>query len=145
MKIAVFHNVPGGGAKRAILEITRRLAARGHTLVELCPSTAEVERYSLSPFIQARQIMPLPWPLWERRIPFVTPYLQAGANLAGAARYHRRSREMARRLEGESFDLLFANDCSILLNPPIAGYARIPTLLNIQHGSHLSCEAGNER
>ena len=32
MRIAVFHNLPAGGAKRALYEQARRLRERGHTL-----------------------------------------------------------------------------------------------------------------
>lgn len=141
MKIAVYHNVPAGGAKRAIFEMVKGLARRGHTLVELVPSTANTDWCDLMPYIAARQVFPLDWPVWRTRVPLLTPYLHSLTFIRGGLRYYALSEEMAQWLHAQSFDVLFANDCSIMLNPPIAGMAGIPTLLYIHHGSHLSCES----
>ena len=124
LRIAIYHNVPAGGAKRAIFEFAQGLAGRGHKIIEIVPSTSELDWCSLEPFVTARRIYPLRWPVWKKRVPFLTPYLQLLKSVRGAFQYHQLSREIARYIDNESLDVLFATDCTFMLTPPVAGHAR---------------------
>ncbi len=42
MKFSLYHNLPSGGARRAVYEIVKALAARGHEIDEFCPETADL-------------------------------------------------------------------------------------------------------
>lgn len=52
MKIALVHNIPGGGAKRALYEQAKRLHERGHTLHLYAPFAAVERSYSLNPICE---------------------------------------------------------------------------------------------
>jgi glycosyltransferase involved in cell wall biosynthesis len=52
MKIALVHNIPGGGAKRALCEQARRLHERGHTLHLYAPFAAVERNYPLILFCE---------------------------------------------------------------------------------------------
>lgn len=66
MKIAVYHNLPSGGGKRALFEMTRRLAEQ-HTVDVYTLSTAEHEFCDLRPSVARHEIWPFqPLPLARR-------------------------------------------------------------------------------
>jgi hypothetical protein len=60
MKIAVWHNLPSGGGKRALYYHVKGLVERGHTVESWCPSTAAQSYLPLSELI-TEHIIPLSW------------------------------------------------------------------------------------
>ena len=42
MKIALYHNLPSGGARHAMVEMVKGLVVHGHTVDEYCPQAAAV-------------------------------------------------------------------------------------------------------
>ena len=58
MKIAVWHNLPSGGGKRALYHHVKGLLERGHTLESWCPPTADQAYLTLSELIK-ENIVPL--------------------------------------------------------------------------------------
>ena len=70
MKIAVWHNLPSGGAKRALYNQVERLTARGHHLEAWCPPTADTTFLPLGELIR-EHVMPLALPGrtdWDKRL-----------------------------------------------------------------------------
>ena len=61
MRIAVWHNLPSGGGKRALHDHVRGLLGRGHTIEAWCPSTADPDYLPLSELIP-EHVLPLAWP-----------------------------------------------------------------------------------
>src|SRR4030088_2526341 len=96
MRIALFHNLPSGGAKRHTFEQVRELARRGHQIVEFAPSTADLSFFSLAPHVLEQRVYPCPPPATQlqRRIPFVTPY----ANALLATEALRRTEHVNRKI-----------------------------------------------
>ena len=75
LRIALFHNLPAGGAKRHTYEQIRILNERGHIIHEYTFSTADVDFQPLSDFVERTKIYPLPWrKLKACAIPGVAPY-----------------------------------------------------------------------
>lgn len=54
MRIAVWHNLPSGGGKRALHDHLRGLIARGHSIEAWCPSTADRSFLPLAEFLSVR-------------------------------------------------------------------------------------------
>src|ERR1035438_9748548 len=52
MRIAVWHNLPSGGGKRALYDHVRGLVARGHTVEAWCPPTADSEYLPLKTLVR---------------------------------------------------------------------------------------------
>ena len=59
MKIAVFHNLPSGGAKRALYGFVKRLTKLGNTVDILVPSTANETFLPLKGFARKFEVFPV--------------------------------------------------------------------------------------
>ena len=129
LKIALFHNLPSGGAKRHTYEQVRELARRGHQIEEFTFSTANREFMPLSDYAQATHVYPLKWiPLQHIGIPGLGPYVHLLQNLSNLRRLDRVSRQMAADMDVEHFDLVFAKDCMFTLSPQILRYVKTPSV-----------------
>ncbi len=56
MKLAIYHNLPSGGGKRALYEMTKRLAVR-HTVDVYAPSTAEHSFCDVRPLVRKHNVL----------------------------------------------------------------------------------------
>jgi hypothetical protein len=66
MKIAIWHNLPSGGGKRALYYHVKGLLQRGHTVECWCPPSADQAYLPLSD-LTVEHIRPLAWPQPSRR------------------------------------------------------------------------------
>jgi glycosyltransferase involved in cell wall biosynthesis len=119
MRIAVWHNLPSGGGKRALWDHVTGLLKRGHFVESWCPSTA------------SQEFLPLSKLCTEHVLPF-----NGQSHLKGARGLWRLQNEMdshclecAQQIHGKGFDVLFANSCSFFAAPPIARHVQIPSVL----------------
>lgn len=134
MKIALYHNLPSGGAKRHAFGQVRELARRGHDIVEFAPSTADLNYCSLSPHIGARRVFDFIAVRQTRgRIPFLTPYLHALQGVATLRRMDQLTREIAREIDAGDFDVVIAKDCQFTANPYILQYLQTPSVFQCHH------------
>lgn len=134
MRIAIFHNLPSGGAKRHTREQARELARRGHELVELSPATAELDTCSLAPFVSQRRVFPFAPPPLVGRIPGVTPYLHLVQGLALRRRLDRLQRHIAAAIDREGFDVVLAQDCRLAMTPHLLHHLATPAAYFCHHG-----------
>lgn len=135
MKIAIYHNLPSGGAKRHTLEQVRELTRRGHELVEVAPNTADLAYCSFAPYVARRVVWDFqPARQLQRRLPFVGPYVHAIQGLATLRRLDRLNGAIARAIDAEGFDVVVAKDCHLAMNPPILRYLETPSLFQCHHG-----------
>ena len=140
MKIAVWHNLPSGGGKRALYSHVQGLLARGHTIEIWCPQIAN------------RTYLPLAALAPEHVTPLAT-LPDYGANPLSHAllTVQRISCEMHRmdvacqQAAGEirrgNFDLLFANSCQTYHTPAIGRFLDIPSVLYLQEPDRHLYEA----
>ena len=135
MKIALFHNLPSGGAKRHTLEQIRELVRRGHRITEFAPSTADLDYCSLAPFVQEQRIFEFSPPeVLKRRIPFITPYVHAFQGRQVLNQTDRLNRRIAQEIDAGGFDLVFVKDCHIAMNPYILRYLKTVSVFQCHHG-----------
>ena len=128
MKIAVWHNLPSGGGKRALYDHVRGLIAQGHTVEFWCPPTADQKFLPLSSLIK-EHIVDLAWPR-----PFSL------TNKIGITREIKASlvamdahcQVCANEMSKGDFEILFANTCQFFRAPPIGRFATIPAILYLQ-------------
>ncbi len=132
MKIAVWHNLPSGGGKRALYSHVRGLVQRGHTVECWCPSTADEGFLPLREWAPVH-VHPLRRPRALRaRTPLgrlLAPYRLMAAQLA-ALEAHCRA--CADEIAEGDFDLLFANSCRFFRVPPIGRFTGLPAVLYLQ-------------
>lgn len=131
MKIAVWHNLPSGGGKRALYHHVKGLLERGHTLESWCPPTADQTYLPLSKLIK-ENIVPLaqqPRKRFGKINQLLSPYYKVVDNLQ-AMDLH--CQQCAAEINRGGFDVLFANACTFFRTTAIGRYVEIPKALYLQ-------------
>jgi glycosyltransferase involved in cell wall biosynthesis len=135
LRIAVWHNLPSGGGKRALFDHVRGLVERGHYVESWCPSTAD------QAYLPLKQLCP------EHILPFEWQPPKVAGRLFGRLRaswascegvasklraMDRHCQQCAQEIEKGQFDLVFANSCMFFRVPPIANHVDLPVALYLQ-------------
>jgi len=142
MRIAVWHNLPSGGGKRALYDQVCGLVSRGHEVEVWCPPSAD------------RSYLPLNKIVPEHVVPLkLGPYLDSSAGFgrrlhpfrwcpwARLREMNQHSRECARQITSKGFDVLFAACCVFFHTPPIARFVKIPSFIYLQEPSRSFYES----
>ncbi|MFX0203967.1 MAG: glycosyltransferase family 1 protein, partial [Candidatus Hodarchaeota archaeon] len=140
MKIAVWHNLPSGGGKRALYYHVRGLVERGHTVEAWYPSTADQDYLPLSDLINTH-VVPFSWR--QRRFngqisSALTTYHNVIKNIEAMDQH---CRQCAEEINRGGFDLLFANSCMFFGVSPIGHYVKIPKVIYLQEPHRRLYEA----
>lgn len=118
MRIAVYHNLPSGGAKRSLQEQLKRLGKRHHLEV-FTLSSAEGEFADLRPFTAQHHVFDFkPLPLF--RSPFGR--LNQVLRLLDLRRLGRLNQTIGRRISSEGYDLAYINPCQFENAPSVLRY-----------------------
>jgi glycosyltransferase involved in cell wall biosynthesis len=143
MKIAVWHNLPSGGGKRALFYHVRGLRERGHVLESWCPSSADQAYLPLGELITEHvdhvAIREIGWPRLR--------YHELGVAVTIRRRLKamlEHSHRCARQMDQGGFDVLFANSCVFFGSPQIARHTRLPSVLYLQEPYRRLYEAQHE-
>lgn len=140
MKIAVWHNFPSGGGKRALYYHVRGLVERGHEVTCWTLDTSDRSYLPLSEFATEHV---LPYQVKKStREGFVgrlfSSYREAIERMRA---YDEACQRCAREIEAGDFDLLFANSSVLYQMPYIMCHARIPKVLYLQEPCRYLYEA----
>jgi glycosyltransferase involved in cell wall biosynthesis len=124
MRIALYHNAPSGGAKRAIFEWATRLAGE-HTLDVYTLGTANHTYCDIRPFVHAHRI----YPFATRRL-FQSPWgrlnqLQRWRDLGDL---DRLSHSIAADIADSRYQVVFAHTCRLTVIPQVLQYVAVPTI-----------------
>lgn len=134
LKIAVWHNLPSGGGKRALYQHVKGLTERGHSVESWCPSSANTTYLPLTDFA-AEHVLPFEWenPSASGRLKNILyPYRSIETKLRAMKRH---SAECAEEISAKNFDVLFANTCMFFRVPFVArtmNAKRLPAVLYLQ-------------
>jgi glycosyltransferase involved in cell wall biosynthesis len=144
MRIAIWHNLPSGGGKRALHDHVRGLVARGHHVEVWCPPIANRDYLPLAPMAREHVVT----------LDGVGPSAAGVATRASRALFgpgqdvralDEHCRRCAEEIERGGFDVLFAQSSSVLLAvAPIALHLRIPKVLYLQEPQRGLYEARPE-
>ena len=128
MKIAVWHNLPSGGGKRALYYHVRGLIERGHTVESWCPTTADQNYLPLSELI-TEHIIPFSWQhrTAKNRLARLLALYQNVVDKIEAMDQH--CQQCAEEIQRGKFDLLFANACRFFRVTSIGRHVKIPKVL----------------
>lgn len=134
MRIAVFHNLWAGGAKRALFEQVRALGARGHTLDVFTLSTADETFLPLQPVAHAYHVEPveLPQPLSTRWLPLALQYLNLGRRLGQLDVLEAAQKRLAERIDDKGYDLVYVHHDYLAKSPYLLRYLRTPSVYYCQ-------------
>lgn len=124
MRIALFHNAPSGGAKRAIQEWTMRLAAN-HDLDVFTMSTADHEFCDLRPYVNQHTVF-----AYQPRSLFTSPFgrlnqLQRWRDLGELIKLNR---QVAEKIDSGAYAVLFAHTCQFSVIPAVLQYSKTPAV-----------------
>lgn len=128
MRIAIWHNLPSGGGKRALFDHVRGLIAAGHHVEAWAPPTRDAGYLPLTDLIP-EHIIPLDRPAdrtWGEKLRLRR---HADRLIAGMDEHCRRC---ANEIDAGGFDVLFANSCMFFRTTSIGRYSRLPSLLYLQ-------------
>ena len=130
MKIAVWHNLPSGGGKRALYDHVRGLVERGHEVEAWCPPTADQDYFPLGNLIH-ETIIPLDFD------PGVSDNLQSIFPPKFRLIEYLKAMELhceicAKEISTRGYDLLFANSCLAFRAPYIGRHVNLPKILYLQ-------------
>lgn len=140
MKIAVWHNLPSGGGKRALYYFVRGLVRRGHKLACWSLDTADHSYLPLSEFVSER-IMPSDSARRSRRR--LTDRWRPDFNEAvdRMMAFDQACRRCAREIEAGDFDVVFANSSLHFYVPYLMRHLRIKKVLYLQEPCRSLYEA----
>lgn len=116
MKIAVFHNLPSGGAKRALFEFVKRLR-ENHDLDIFDLSCSNKDFFDLKPLV--KNTFTFEYELGKN-------FFQFNYNLL--IRLPKVNKEIAEKIDKGNYDLAFVNGCFLTQAPYILRYLTIPSI-----------------
>lgn len=124
MRIAVYHNLPSGGGKRALFEMVRRLAAN-HRLDVYTLSTADRGFNDLRPYCQEHHVFPFrPLPMLQSPL----GRLNQGIRTADLVRLMQVQRGIAGQIDAAAYDVVFVHNCQFTQSPALLRYLRTPSV-----------------
>jgi glycosyltransferase involved in cell wall biosynthesis len=128
LRIAVWHNLPSGGGKRALFDHVKGLLERGHHVESWRPQTADASYLPLTELCP-EHVVPLspvtPWPWFRRGRALVGDHIMR----ARIAAMDRHCQECASQINRGGFDVLFANACVFFRVTSIAKHVHIPSAI----------------
>jgi len=124
MRIAIYHNLPSGGGKRALYEMTRRLSER-HEIEVYTLSTAEHDFCDLRPFAHRHVVLPFrPLPLTRR--PFGR--LNQGIRSLDLLRLEAVQRRIAAQIDQSGYGVVFVHNCQYSQSPGLMKFLQTPSV-----------------
>lgn len=133
MKIAIYHNLPSGGGKRALYEMTRWLAER-HTLDVYTLSTSEHDFCDLRPYCRVHEVFPFT-PLSLAHSPFGR--LNQGIRTLDLLRLYRLQRTIAQQIDNAGYDVVFVHHCRYGQSPNLLQFLKTPSIYYCQEPPRL--------
>lgn len=137
MKIALWNNLPSGGAKRAWFEIASALVASGHQLESWCPPTADRDFLPLAS-LMPEHVMPYAPPRprgWQKLVPGPWGY---GRHLRAMDRH---ARACAEAINTGGFDVVLAANCQDHGVTSVARHVKMPAVIYCQEPKRDRYEA----
>ena len=134
MKIAVFHHLRAGGAKRALHELVRELRARGHALDAYTLDTADETFLPIAPLVDRMHVEPLvlPQPIETRWLPFALQYLNLRVRWRQLDALEAAEARVAARINEGGYDLAFVHPDFMVQAPYVLRHLRIPSVYYCQ-------------
>ncbi len=140
MRVAVFHNLPSGGAKRAMVEMIRQLRLAGDTVDVMAPSTADEVVFPSSDVASSVRIWPAagsPLTL-TRRPPLPVRIPELGRRLR---RVEAVQRSISAAIDTSAYDAAFVHHCRFTQSPYVLRQLQTPTVYFCQEPYRIAYEA----
>ena len=120
MRIAIYHNLPSGGAKRALYELSRRLANKHSIDVYTLESSnlvfGDLRPYAHQHFIHPCKLMPILLSPFGRLNPLI--------RLVNLVRVAKINQKIALDIETRHYDIVIVHPCQFETAPSLLRYLR---------------------
>ena len=140
MKIAIWHNLPSGGGKRALYLHVRGLVERGHHVEAWTTQTSHSTYLPLSELIP-EHVVHFGHVPYEHSNPIQHAMRSLNRVTVDMERMEQACAEAAQAMRQGGFDVLFANTDYYYFAPPIARVCELPNVLYLQEPNRLLYEA----
>jgi glycosyltransferase involved in cell wall biosynthesis len=140
MRIAVWHNLPSGGGKRALYYHVRGLVERGHSVEAWCPSTSDRNYLPLSELI-TEHVLPIDIGQKGKSVARSPLLGLHGDQLRQAKALDEHCRRCANEINRRNFDILFANSSIFQAVSSIGRYVKAKKVLYLQEPTRWLYEA----
>lgn len=137
MRIAVFHNLPSGGAKRALYGLMKGLSTMGHQVDVFVPSTAEEQWLSLQDFAGRLTVEPVrktAQGLLRSAIFYVLPVRAYAISLGDLETAHRK---LAVAIGDKQYDVTLVEQDRYTFSPFILKYLTTPHVYYCQQPARV--------
>ncbi len=130
LRIALFHNSPGYGNKRAIYYLAKGLVEKGHQVDVFIPQTANEDYLPLRDLgLNVRAYGPIRRPKSINLRPFV---LEGVAEIGQEWFYQRKmnsiNRKIAKDINSDGYDVVYVDRCRATSSPFILQYLKVPSV-----------------
>ena len=137
LKIAVWHNLRSGGAKRHLYDQIKCFLKKGHYVEAWCPPTIDENYKPLKDLIKENVTHLDVRPFFLKNNAY---------NLYNLTKKRLKAmddhcKECALQIDGGSFDILYSSVCIYLRVPPIGKYSSLPSVLNLPEPTRKNYEA----
>ncbi|NNC87285.1 MAG: glycosyltransferase family 4 protein [Akkermansiaceae bacterium] len=129
MKIAIWHNLPSGGGKRALFNQVRGLAERGHHVEIWCPENSDRDFLPLDGIAKEHRL-----PLHEGepatgRLDLARAWSETRGILHDLEALSRHCRACAAEINEGGFDVVLSHSSKLFYMHPLAQFLRIPAAI----------------
>jgi glycosyltransferase involved in cell wall biosynthesis len=143
LRLALYHDLPSGGAKRMLVEQVRRLRARGHRVDAFVPATADETFLPLAPHVDNLTILPRIAP--PNREAMLRGRPSFGDLARWAAVFHdtrATDRRAAAAIDSGGYDLVLVHGSQWTQAPWLLRYLRTRSLYMCQEPLRAAHERG---
>jgi glycosyltransferase involved in cell wall biosynthesis len=139
VKIAIYHNLRSGGAKRALFDYAKSLTENGHTVDVYAPASADEQFLDLRPVVSGYHVVPLRAfsPPVFARSRITSALSQYATSLFGLSRH---GRAVARAIDAGGYDVAFVHQCQFAHSPYVLRFLRTPAVYYCQEPRRVSFE-----
>ena len=137
MKIAVFHNLPSGGAKRALSGFLKYLTGSGHTVDVFVPSTADEGFLSLAHTSRSLEVFPVKKTLSGFLLNIIRLLPHPKVSLVDL---ERTQRAIGRRINDGEYDIVLSEQDQYTFSPSLLSCIQKPTVYFCQQPSRFQEE-----
>ncbi len=124
MKIAVFHNLPSGGAKRSLYNFVKYLMKLGHIVDVFVPSTADEHFLPLKEVSNKFQVFQV-----KRTITgLIKSTIRYGPSLRHLADLERTQRHIANVINRTDYDVVYIEQDRYVMSPFLLKYIKKPSI-----------------
>ena len=132
LKIAVFHNLPSGGAKRSLYTYIDYLTQNGHTVDVYIPSTANEDYLPLEPIATNMYIYDVKPSFWREKIYSIFSYVPAIITRESVKNVFKAEKQIAEDLNNSDYDIVYCEQDQFTMTPIIFKYLKVPNLYYCQ-------------